>query len=229
MIVTLDGPAGSGKSTTARLVAERLGWLYLDTGALYRAVALAFVESGAACTEEGAQGVVSRLDVHAERPAAPGGSMRVRLGDEDVTDRLRTPEVSVMASRISSLKAVRDALLEVQRSVAREQAAATGGAVLDGRDTGTVVFPDADVKVFMQADLAARAERRHAELARRLGLGAPDIEEVKAEIAERDQRDSNRAIAPLKAAEDAVLLDTTRLTLAEQVERVVALVAQQQA
>jgi cytidylate kinase len=226
MIVTLDGPAGSGKSTTARLVAERLGWLYLDTGALYRAVALAFVEAGADCTEEDAQRVVEGLEVHADRPAAPGGPMRVRLGDADVTSRLRTPEVSVMASRISSLKTVRDALLDVQRAVAREQAAATGGAVLDGRDTGTVVFPDADVKVFMQADLAARARRRHAELARRLGLGAPDIDAVKAEITERDARDSTRAIAPLKAADDAVLLDTTRLTLDEQVDRVVAMVQQ---
>ena len=224
MIVTLDGPAGSGKSTTARLVAERLGWLYLDTGALYRAVALAFVDAGAPYTEEGAERVVAGLDVHAERPHEPGGAMRVRMGAADVTGRLRTPEVGATASRISSLKAVRAALLDVQRSVAREQARETGGAVLDGRDTGTVVFPDADVKVFMQADLAARAARRHAELARRLGLGAPDIEAVRAEIAERDERDTNRAIAPLKAADDAILLDTTGLTLEEQVGRVLALI-----
>ncbi|HYE95932.1 MAG TPA: (d)CMP kinase [Rubricoccaceae bacterium] len=220
MIVAIDGPAGSGKSTTARRVAERMGWLYLDTGAMYRAIGLAFLEAGRPFTDEAA-GVLLR-EAAVDLVPAPEGS-RVVLGSRDVTDRLRTPEVADAASRASALAPVRAALVEAQRRIARQQAETGGGVVLEGRDIGTVVFPDADVKVFMTADLDARARRRHAELDAQVGE-TPALDRVSEELDARDRRDSERALAPLRPAEDAVLLDTTALSVEEQVERVLALI-----
>lgn len=220
VIVAIDGPAGSGKSTTARRVADALGWLYLDTGAMYRAVAVAFLDAGLPFTADAAERVLPGLQLDLRQDA--GGALRVFLHGEDVTGRLRTPEVSEAASRVSAVPSVRARLVDVQRRIARERTAEGGGVVMEGRDIGTVVFPDAEVKVFMVANPMARAERRHRELADQ-GADA-SIEAVADELAARDARDSERAVAPLQQAEDAVTLDTTRLSIDEQVERVLALV-----
>lgn len=216
MIVTIDGPAGSGKSTTARRVAARLDYVYLDTGAMYRAVALAFLRAGAPATPEGAAQVLPSLDVDVSYGE---DAMQVFLRGEDVTDQIRTAEVSGLVSDISTLPSVREHMVEEQRRIGREQAATHGGVVLDGRDTGTVVFPDADLKIFMVADVEERARRRQQEY-ETAGENV-SFEEVRAEIEQRDRQDRNRDIAPLRRAEDALLLDTTDRTIAEQVAFVV--------
>ncbi len=220
MIVAIDGPAGSGKSTTARRVADRLGWLYLDTGAMYRAVGLAFRERSLPVTDQAAAALVPDLDVRLD--PGPAGT-RVALDGADVTDRIRTAEAAADASRVSALAPVRAAMVALQRRAARgyQAAHADGGVVVEGRDIGTVVFPDADVKFFLVADLDARALRRLAD--------GPDaapaaLETVRADLAARDLRDESRAIAPLRAAPDAVTLDTTALTIDQQVEHVLAAV-----
>ena len=223
LIVAIDGPAGSGKSTTARAVAERLGYRYLDTGAMYRAVALAFLRAGAAPTSEAAEALLPeiRLDVRHE-----GGAMRVMLGGEDVTAAIRTQEVGAMASRVSALPQVRRRLVEEQRRIARAEVEGGGGVVLDGRDIGTVVFPDAGLKVFMVADAEVRARRRLEELE---GRGeAATFEGVLAEIEQRDAQDEARALAPLRPADDAIRLDSTRRSIDEQVGVVLAEIRERQ-
>jgi cytidylate kinase len=225
VIVAIDGPAGSGKSTTARRVAERLGWLYLDTGAMYRAIGVAFVEAGLPFTDEAARVVTARTEVDL-RPA-PGGT-RVLLDGADVTDRVRTREAAEAASHVSALGPVREAMVAAQRRLAGRAASEGTGIVVEGRDIGTVVFPDAEVKVFIDADLDARARRRHAELAARSD-DHPSLQDVTAEIVVRDDRDRDRALAPLRPAPGAVMLDTTAHTVDEQVERVLALVHAAQA
>lgn len=216
MIVTIDGPAGSGKSTTARRVAAQLEYVYLDTGAMYRAVALGFLRAGAPASPEGADQVLPTLDVDVSYQA---DAMQVYLDGEEVTDQIRTAEVGSVVSDISTLAPVRSYMVEQQRRIGREQAEEHGGVVLDGRDTGTVVFPDAPVKIFMIADLDERARRRQQDYK----AAGEDIslEEVRAEIEERDRQDRTRDIAPLRRAEDAILLDTTDRTIAEQVAFVV--------
>ena len=216
MIVTIDGPAGSGKSTTARAVADRMDFVYLDTGAMYRALALAFLRADADPTAEAAAGLLPsvRVDIR-----YIGDEMRVELDGDDVSGAIRTGDVGTMASQISALPAVREKLLGTQRRVGRAQAAQHGGAVLDGRDTGTVVFPDADLKIFMVADPRERARRRFEEY-RRQGESVT-FEEVLEEIEARDEADRSRDIAPLKRADDAVELDTTSRTIEEQVDAVV--------
>jgi len=216
VIITIDGPAGSGKSTTARRSAARLGYVYLDTGAMYRAVALGFLRADRPPASEHAQKVLAdlALDVQYE-----GDDMRVFLADEDVTRKIRTSEVGTAASEVSSIRAVRERLVREQRRIGFEQEERQGGVVLDGRDTGTVVFPDADVKIFMVADVAERARRRQQEYAEN-GKDVP-FETVRREIEERDQRDRNRDIAPLRRADDAITLDTTDRTVEEQVGFVV--------
>ena len=217
MIVAIDGPAGSGKSTTARRVAEALGGLYLDTGAMYRAVGLAFADRDLPLDEDAARDLVPALDVRLDvRPAG----LRVSLDGADVTDRIRTPEAAELASRASALAPVRDAMSALQRRVATDHVAATGTPVVaEGRDMGTVVFPDAAVKFFLVADLDARARRRLGDFA---GSDADPaaFETVRADLAARDARDTSRALAPLRAAPDAVTLDTTALTIDAQVDRV---------
>jgi cytidylate kinase len=218
MIVTIDGPAGSGKSTTARAVAERLGYLYLDTGAMYRAVALAFLRAEAEPTDEAAATVLPEMtvDVGYENDA-----MHVYLNGEDVSDRIRTAEVGDMASRVSTLRAVREKMVDEQRRIGRARNAQEGGVVLDGRDTGTVVFPDADVKIYMTADSLERARRRRSEYSDDVSLEA-----VHQEIQERDRLDRERDIAPLRQADDAQVVDTTACTFEEQVDFVVDCVKQ---
>jgi cytidylate kinase len=217
-VVTLDGPAGSGKSTTAREVARRLGFRHLDSGALYRAVTFALLEAGIS-EQEWAGLSEAEFRGLGVRVVPDGEALRVRLGDRVLGPELRTPQVTALASPLARIPAARAALLDLQR-----QAGQRGRLVADGRDMGTVVFPDADVKVFLVADLRERARRRLLEQ----GSAAPDEAELAAEaarIGERDERDAGRAVSPLRRPDDAVDLDTTRLGFEEQVQAVVALVA----
>jgi len=224
VIITIDGPSGSGKSTTARAVAERLGYLYVDTGAMYRAVALAFLQADAAPTADAAGALLPNLRIDIRYAE---GEMRVLLNGDDVSSIVRRQPVGAMASKVSQLAAVRDKLVDEQRRIASEREAAEGGVVLDGRDMGTVVFPNADLKIFMVADVAVRAQRRQAEYAEQ-GRSVP-IEEVRQEIIERDRQDRERELSPLQKAEDAIELDTTDRTIAEQIDFVVQHVRAQQA
>jgi len=209
VVVAIDGPAGAGKSTIARRVAAKLGFVYIDSGAMYRAVALKAMRSGtdlsdAAGLEELARG--ARIEFE------PGGS-RVLLDGEDVSAEIRAPEISPAASKVSVFSGVRRALVEKQR-----QMGAAGSVVMEGRDIGSVVFPDAEVKIYLDADPAVRAGRRVREMeekGQRLDAG-----EVEREIRERDRRDSTRADSPLVRAPDAVYVDTTALGL-DEVERVI--------
>jgi cytidylate kinase len=221
VIVAIDGPASSGKSTTARAVAERAGLLYLDTGAMYRAVALAFLRADREVTPAAANDVLAGLHVGVAEDE--NGEMRVTLhredqpGEaEDVSGQIRRPAVSRMASQVSTLPTVRDKLVEEQRRVAAARVTEGGGVVLDGRDIGTVVFPEADVKIFLIADAEIRAERRYAELAEQ--GEAPPFEDVLANIRRRDAQDRAREESPLKKAADAVELDTSERTVEEQVD-----------
>jgi cytidylate kinase len=223
VIIAIDGPAGAGKSTTARRVAERLGYPYLDTGAMYRALALALLRQDPTLDPERAREALARVQL---RVAWDNGRLRVFLDSEDVTEAIRTPEVSQAASRISAWPEVRARLLAEQRRIGRAWAQQYGGVVLDGRDIGTVVFPEAEVKVFLVADPEERARRRQRELAER-GQEVP-LEQVLAEILQRDAQDRQRAVAPLRKADDAVELDTTSLSIDEQVQRVYELVRERQ-
>lgn len=209
-IVAIDGPAGAGKSTVARAVAERLGFTRVDTGALYRCVTLLALEQGL----EGS-GTLARAahDLELEFRGT-----EVKLGGRDVTSLIRSAEVTGAVSAVSAEPEVRAALLETQRRLARDH---PRGAVLEGRDIGTVVFPEADVKVFLTASDEERARRRHAELASR-GSGET-VDLVLESIRRRDAQDAGRAVAPLLAAEDAVVVDSTGLTLEEVVDRIVAI------
>jgi cytidylate kinase len=212
-IVAIDGPAGAGKSTVARRLAEALGFVLVDTGALYRAVALAALKAGvvrqdAEAVGALAQSLVERRAIGFERDATRG--LRVRLDGEDVTDAIRTPDVGMGASTVSAYKPVRDALLDLQR-----QAGRAGGVVLEGRDIGTVVFPDAEVKFFLTARVDVRARRRFDELT---AAGAhATFEETLADVKRRDEQDTSRAIAPLRQAPDAVLVDSSDIAADEAV------------
>ncbi len=212
VVVAIDGPAGAGKSTVARRVAQALGFIYIDTGAMYRAVALWAQRTGV--TEDD----MHRLEQLAREAdiAFRAGASTVLLNGEDVSEAIRVPEMSSMASKVSAVPAVRRALVEKQRAMAAESS-----VVMEGRDIGTVVFPDARVKVFLDADSAVRARRRVEEL-RRKGLPVDESAAAR-EMAERDQRDSTRAEAPLMQAPDAVYLDTTGLTIDQVVEEILKL------
>jgi len=208
-IVAIDGPAGAGKSTVARQLARRLGFTIIDTGAIYRSVALAALKAGIPWDDD--QRLGKLLD---EGLGLTFDGERVLLRGEDVTEAIRTPEITRGASVVSARPVVRQKLLQLQRDLGRS---APRGAVLEGRDIGTVVFPDAQVKFFLTASDAARARRRHAELADK-GLQVP-LDEVLTDQRRRDKDDTERSIAPLRAAPDAVVIDTTGLDLDEVVER----------
>ncbi len=205
--VAIDGPAGAGKSTLARQAARELGFLYVDTGAIYRTVALRVLRAGADASDP-AQVVplLEGLDIRMDY--GPDGEQRMFLGGEDVSRAIRENRVSGLASQVSAIPEVRAFLLDFQRRQAREH-----DVIMDGRDIGTVVLPNADVKVFLTAAPEARAMRRVKDLEAR-GQSA-GFETVLAEIRERDARDENRPVAPLRRAEDAVLLDTSELNLAQ--------------
>jgi CMP/dCMP kinase len=206
MIITIDGPGASGKGTAASGIAARLGFAYLDTGAMYRAVALAALRRGVACDDAAAVAAILP-GIHIEMPPD-----RVLLDGEDVTEAIRAPEVSQGASKVAAIPAVRAFLIPQQRRIA-----AGRDIVCEGRDQGTVVFPDAPVKFYITADVRVRAERRSREL-RAKGVDTTPEREV-AELAERDRRDSERADGPLRQPPDAIVIDTTRLTPDEVLDR----------
>jgi CMP/dCMP kinase len=204
-VITIDGPAGAGKGTVAGLLARRLGYRLLDTGAMYRAVALSIVRAGITPDDEVA--LVRHLDTITVTIA----DGRIYLNGEDVSGEIRTPAISQLTSRISALRSVREKVTPFQR-----RAAEPGGVVLEGRDTGTVVCPDAEVKFFLTATLEARACRRHAELG---AQGVPvSLDTVRAEVATRDAQDASRALAPLRRAPDAIEVDTTDLGIEQVVD-----------
>ena len=205
--IAIDGPSGAGKSSLARRAAAALGFIYVDTGAIYRTVGLACHRAGVNCKDAAAvETVLPRLNIQMRYNDA--GEQRMYLDEEDVSSRIRMPEISLCASDVSTLPAVRSYLLDMQRRMAKNN-----NVIMDGRDIGTVVLPDADLKIFMTASAAARAQRRLLELQSE-GIRA-NFEDVLKDIEYRDKQDSSRAAAPMKAAEDAVILDTTNLNLEE--------------
>ncbi len=210
LVITIDGPAGAGKTTVSKKLAEKLGYRYVDTGALYRGVAL----------ESRAQGIMADDDAGLrelcdwlclEFVAGPDGC-RLFSNNTDITDQIRTPEISMLASAVSARPVVREFLFDVQRQMGKEKR-----VVFEGRDMGTVVFPEADAKFFLEASVTERARRRYAEMAG--GKDAPTLEQIAADIWRRDYNDSNRSQAPLKAAPDAVVIDSTSLSIEEVVQR----------
>jgi cytidylate kinase len=216
-VVAIDGPAGAGKSTVTKRVAGELGYLLVDTGALYRAVALAALRAGISWEDDAALGAFA-FQLVAERAVElgtrAGGGVAVRLRGEDISSAIREPNVSQGASKVSAVSAVREALLDMQRA-----AGAQGGVILEGRDIGTVVFPSAEAKFFLTASVDVRARRRLDEL---ISSGKPaEFEEVRREVAERDLRDSTRPIAPLKQAPDAMSIDSSVLSIDQVVARIV--------
>ncbi|MFZ5891427.1 MAG: (d)CMP kinase [Myxococcota bacterium] len=216
-VVAIDGPAGAGKSTVTRVVAERLNYLLVDTGAIYRAVALAAERAGLSWDDSDAvaafaQELAAREGIRLER--AENGAQRVLLDGGDVSGAIRTLAIGQGASKVSAIPGVRQALLELQRRAGRD-----GGVVLEGRDIGTVVFPDAEAKFFLTASVLVRAKRRHQELAEK--GQAPPLEEVMNEVIERDRRDSSRPVAPLKQAADAVVVDSSELGIEEVADSIV--------
>jgi cytidylate kinase len=217
LTIAIDGPAGAGKSTAARMVAQRLGYLYIDTGAMYRAVALQALKNGADCDDAGELAHVAE-QAHIEfKPGAV--KARLCLDGEDVTHDIRTPEVTALSSHVSTVRGVREAMVRRQR-----QLGAHGGVVMEGRDIGTVVFPDADVKVFLDASLEERAVRRVTEM-RTKGFDVC-FSEIRAGIEERDQRDAERIVSPMRPAPDAVQIVTDELSIEEVVQRILDLCAQ---
>jgi len=216
-VIAIDGPAGAGKSTVARMLADRLKFLYLDTGAMYRAVTLYYAENNipvdykATVTSE-----LDKINIEVKMAVGKSGEM-IFLNGRDVTDSIRTPVISDKVSRISVYQEVRNKLVELQRRVARNSR-----IVIEGRDIGSVVFPDADVKFYIDANLEVRAKRRYLELVEK-GCRVI-IDDVIKEIEERDRRDSTRELSPLMIPEDAVIVDTSFLTTEEVVERMYSLV-----
>lgn len=212
--VAIDGPAGAGKSTIAKLVAKEKGYVYVDTGAMYRGLAIHFLENGIEAEEkEKIAEACKDADVTIRYE---DGQQQVYLNGKNITAKLREEAVGNMASKSSAITEVRAKLLELQRELARKE-----DVIMDGRDIGTCVLPDADVKVFLTASVETRAKRRYDELVEK-GV-ACDLEEIARDIAERDERDSTREIAPLKQAEDAVLVDSSHMTIEEVVAAIVKL------
>jgi cytidylate kinase len=212
LIIAIDGPSGAGKSTLGRMLARALNLLYIDTGSMYRAVALAVLESSISSTDDVAVGsLAGRVDIDLK---GDPNSLRVTLGGVDVTEQIRSEEVTDLSSIISTIPAVRRAMVARQREMGKR------GAVLNGRDIGTVVFPDADVKFFLTAVPQERAARRFNE--ERAQDPNADFEETFADMAERDARDSTREDSPLKAAEDAIIVDSTGLTIDKVFEKMMS-------
>ena len=216
--IAIDGPAGAGKSTVAKKIAEKMKIVYIDTGAMYRAVGLAAVSAGIdPKNKEAVKGIL--CDIKIEIAHGDDGQL-VYLNGRDVTKEIRTPEISVAASDVAVIGVVREKLVELQRRLAEKT-----DVVMDGRDIGTYVLPDADVKIFLTASADERARRRYAELAEKGEKCS--LEEVKRDMEYRDKNDSGRSIAPLKPAEDSILADTTGKTLDESVDMILELVRKQ--
>lgn len=213
IIIAIDGPAGSGKSSSAKIVAERLGYIYIDTGAMYRAVTLEVLRRGIADCEDEICKILDELKI--ELIPSPEGQ-RTILNGEDVSDAIRMPEVTKLVSPVSAMQCVREKLVAEQRQIGQN-----GGVVMDGRDIGTVVFPNAELKIYLVASIDARAERRAKELrAKNIEV---NIEELKKQIIDRDNYDSSRPISPLRKADDAIEIDTSNMTLQEQSELIIEL------
>ena len=214
--VAIDGPAGAGKSTISRAAAKELGYIYIDTGALYRTVGLNAMRKGADVNDS--ESVVATLtdDLKVELRFIDG-EQRMFLCGEDVSDKIRTPEASMAASRVSAVPKVRQYLFDLQKNLAKNN-----NCIMDGRDIGTVVLPDAKVKIFLTASPEARAQRRYKELIEK-GMNVK-YDDVLADMIKRDYDDSHRAIAPLKQADDAVLADTSDCTLEESIELIIKII-----
>ncbi|HOU10789.1 MAG TPA: (d)CMP kinase [Clostridiales bacterium] len=213
--IAIDGPAGAGKSTMAKAVAKELGYIYVDTGALYRAVGLSALRAGIDPSDSDA--VTAALGLMRVELKFKDGEQRVFLNREDVSESIRTPEASMAASAVSAIPSVRKFLFQLQKDIA-----AAHDCVMDGRDIGTVVLPGAQVKIFLTASPEERARRRFNELKAK-GIAA-DYESVLAEMKQRDYNDANRDIAPLKPAEDAVFIDSTGLNIEQSVEKIISVV-----
>jgi len=220
LIITIDGPAASGKSTVARRLAERLDASFLDTGAMYRAVTLAAMQAGVAMNDE--KELMSVLDNRKFEFAIKQGKMAVCIDGVDVTEQIRGPEVTANARHIASAAKIREKLVQMQRQVAAEE----GKIVAEGRDQGTVAFPNADIKFYLTAKPIERARRRQAELRAKGGGESLEgsLEKIQRAIAERDKSDESRAVGPLRPAGDAVVIDTTNLNIEEVVKKVLCCV-----
>lgn len=210
--VAIDGPAGAGKSTIAKAAAKELGYIYVDTGALYRTIALSAVNSGIIDNEEETVKMLDTIEV--KLGFAEDGTQCVYLNGEDVSSKIRTPEISMGASKVSAIPKVREFLLDLQRNIAKEN-----NVIMDGRDIATVVLPDANPKIFLFASPECRAERRYKELIEK--GETVSYEEVLADVNQRDYQDSHREIAPLKPTEESVMADTSSLTLEESIELII--------
>jgi cytidylate kinase len=209
LLITIDGPAGAGKTTVSRTLAERLGYRYVDTGALYRGVAYEVKQQGINPEDENELAELCRRLQLGFRTEAKG--LRLYSGETDISDRIRSPEISMLASSVSASAVVRDYLLDVQRDIGHRKA-----AVFEGRDMGTVVFPGADVKFFLDAALATRALRRYRELDSKSGQS---LHKVEKDMQHRDMSDTSRSLAPLKPADDAIVIDSTDLSVQQVVDR----------
>lgn len=218
--VAIDGPAGAGKSTIAKKASEELGFIYVDTGALYRAVALACIDGNISIDDTPAvEKLLPGLDI---RIIFFNGEQHILLNDNDVSERIREENVSMAASRVSAIPSVRGYLLDLQRDFAKRD-----NVIMDGRDIGTVVLPNAQVKIFLTASPEVRARRRVLQLEEK-GMEA-DFDKILFDIVQRDYNDTNRKTAPLKPAENAVTVDTTELTLDEVIEKIVSIIKEQTA
>ena len=213
LVVAIDGPAGAGKSTVAQLAAKELGYTYIDTGAMYRAVAWKVLQQGGEVTDEKILAVIPDIDVDL---SYENGKTTVRVDGQDVTGEIRTPEVSHIVSQVAALGPVREKMVDLQRKMAER-----GGVLMDGRDIATNVLPGAEVKIYLTASIAERANRRYKEL-REKGL-AVNLADIERDIAARDKADMEREISPLVQAEDATLLDTTGMTIPEVVARIIGM------
>ncbi len=214
--IAIDGPGGVGKSTVARAAAKQLGFIYVDTGAIYRAIGLKFVRTGKSFTNENIISVLPGTELSLTHI---DGEQHIIIDGEDVSSLIRTQEISSAASKVSAVPEVRAFLLDLQRDIARKN-----NVIMDGRDVGTVILPNAEVKIFLTANVEVRARRRHRELMAK-GLETPDtFERVLKEVAERDKADSERATAPLKPAEDAVLVDTSDMDFEQSVQTVINII-----
>ncbi|MBR3624315.1 MAG: (d)CMP kinase [Selenomonadaceae bacterium] len=213
IVVAIDGPAGAGKSTVSQMAAKKLGFTYIDTGAMYRAVAWKALQKKVEITDEVILSVLPDIEITL---SYKDGKTKVFVGEREVTEEIRTPEINKIVSKVAALPKVREKLTELQRKMGEK-----GNVLMDGRDIGTFVFPNAEVKIFLTASVEERARRRYEEL--KLKGFDVDLKEIEKDIEKRDKLDSERETAPLKQAEDAVLLDTTGLSIDEVVEKIVKL------
>ena len=214
IVVAIDGPAGAGKSTIAKLVAEKLGYAYIDTGAMYRSVALKFLQTGKDFDEDFISELARTMVIEFKPEASVN---RVFVDGQEVTDAIRSAEVTANVSRVAAIGAVREAMVAQQRRMGE-----SGGVLMDGRDIGTVVFPNAQLKIFLTATVEERAMRRYKEL---IAKGQQvDLAQLKEDIASRDKQDSERAISPLRQAEDALLLDTSDMNIEQVTTKILELV-----